>query len=227
MNKLEVIAWSVDDAKRIEEGGADRIELVVDLERGGLTPPLELVKEVVEAVNIPVRVMVRDDDHSFIYTHEEMESHINYVKELTNLPKQPEGIVFGSLTVDKEINYRQLDDIINAKGDMKLTFHRAFDELYKPHAKPSVMTLSKFDVDTILTSGLSPTALEGADLISELIGLTKINILPGKSIELDNFKEVLSRTGANYLHVGYAVRDENGNIDINKVKELKEGMNND
>lgn len=224
MAKLEVIAWTVEDAKRIEEGGADRIELVVDLEKGGLTPPIELTKKVVEAVNIPVRVMVRDSDQSFTYTNEEMQSHINYVKQLTQLPKKPEGIVFGSLTVDKEINYRQIQEIIEVKKDMKLTYHRAFDELHEPHAKASLKILSILDVDTVLTSGLAADALDGSELIKELIGLTKINILPGKSIELHNYKEILQKTNADYLHVGYGVRDENLNIDIDKIKQFKEGM---
>jgi copper homeostasis protein len=37
---LEVIACSVADAVAAERGGADRLELVRDLNVGGLTPPL-------------------------------------------------------------------------------------------------------------------------------------------------------------------------------------------
>ena len=60
-NKVEAIAWSVEDAKRIVEAGADRIELIVNLNEGGLTPPYELVKQVCEVSgDVPVRVMVRD-----------------------------------------------------------------------------------------------------------------------------------------------------------------------
>ena len=40
---LEVIACSVADAVEAEKGGASRLEIVRDLGRGGLTPPLELV----------------------------------------------------------------------------------------------------------------------------------------------------------------------------------------
>ena len=59
---LEVIACTVDDAVAAERGGADRIELVRDLGRGGLTPDIALTAAVVDAVRIPVRVMIREDE---------------------------------------------------------------------------------------------------------------------------------------------------------------------
>ncbi|NQX83412.1 MAG: hypothetical protein HRS50_01700, partial [Mycoplasmataceae bacterium] len=131
MIKLEIIAWTIEDAKKIEQAGADRIELVVDLFRGGLTPPLDLVKKVVSSVSIPVRVMIRDTDESFIYNTKTMDNHIKYIKNLKDI--NPEGIVFGSLLKNKNeklrINYKDLKRVIRSKGDMKLTFHRAFDEL--------------------------------------------------------------------------------------------------
>lgn len=223
--KLEVIAWSVEDATLIEKGGADRIELVVELERGGLTPPINLVREVVNAVDIPVRVMVRDTDSSFVYNKDLMHGHVLYVQALRDI--KPEGIVFGSLTKNKQIDFDQLNEIIEAKGNMKLTFHRAFDEIERAEVISQFEKLSKYDVDTILTSGLSDSALEGSRVIKTLIEKNKINILPGKSIDLDNYKKVIENTGANYIHVGYAVRDKDGNIDVNLIEKMKEGMNND
>ena len=59
---LEVIACSVADAVEAEKGGANRLEVVSDLDRGGLTPPVELVRAIQDAVNLPLRVMVRESD---------------------------------------------------------------------------------------------------------------------------------------------------------------------
>ena len=56
---LEVICTSVADARAAEDGGASRLELVASLNRGGMTPPLELVEAVLAEVKVPVRVMVR------------------------------------------------------------------------------------------------------------------------------------------------------------------------
>jgi copper homeostasis protein len=55
---LEIIATTVEDAKRIEASGANRIELVSALTEGGLTPSYGLIKKVVESVTIPVNVMI-------------------------------------------------------------------------------------------------------------------------------------------------------------------------
>ena len=59
---LEVIACSVADAVEAEKGGANRLEVVSDLDRGGLTPAVELVRAIQDAVNLPLRVMVRESD---------------------------------------------------------------------------------------------------------------------------------------------------------------------
>ena len=57
---LEVIACSVTDAIAAAQGGAHRIELISRFDIGGLTPSLGLVRDVIRAVKIPVRVMLRE-----------------------------------------------------------------------------------------------------------------------------------------------------------------------
>jgi copper homeostasis protein len=59
---LEVIALNAVDARAARAGGADRIELVTDMRRQGLTPDLATFVSVREAVDIPVRVMLRSQD---------------------------------------------------------------------------------------------------------------------------------------------------------------------
>ncbi len=225
MSKLEVIAWSVEDAIRIEEAGADRIELVVELEKGGLTPSLDLVSKVLKSVKIPVMVMVRNVSESFIYSDEVMEQHIKYIEELKLL--KPEGIVFGSLTKEGRINFDQLNQVIEAKGDLKLTFHRAFDELNSLIAMKEFHTLSRYNVDFLLTSGLKENALKGLSFIKKLVDQKTISILAGKGVDMNNYKEINSLSGADFLHVGYSVRDKENKIDINLIKVLKKGIKND
>lgn len=70
---LEVIVCSVADALAAEAGGADRLELVRDLEVGGLTPPLELIQDVLRAVRIPVRVMLREQEDFFVRAPKKIE----------------------------------------------------------------------------------------------------------------------------------------------------------
>ncbi len=226
MKKIEVIAWTLKDITDIQNAGADRIELVVDLDKGGLSPNLLFVKQVSEIATIPVRVMVREHDESFIYDEQTMAKHIKYVKELSKLDNI-EGIVFGSLTNDNKINFDQLKSIIKVKGNLKLTFHRAFDEIDEENFLDQFDELSKYDVDTLLTSGLKENALIGKENIKKLVDKKTINILPGKSISIDNASEIIEYTGADYVHVGYSVRDSSQEHSIilpNEIRRIKESI---
>src|ERR1051326_1190273 len=59
---LEVIVCCVADAFEAQKGGASRLEVVRDLDRGGLTPSIQLVQAIKDAVDLPLRVMVRESD---------------------------------------------------------------------------------------------------------------------------------------------------------------------
>ncbi len=58
---LQVIACSVADAIEAQRGGAGRLEVVRAMDAGGLTPPVSRVREILAAVSIPVRVMLREN----------------------------------------------------------------------------------------------------------------------------------------------------------------------
>lgn len=56
---LEVLCGHPDDARRAEEGGADRVHLVADPRIGELSPPPDVVAGVCAATGLPVRVTLR------------------------------------------------------------------------------------------------------------------------------------------------------------------------
>ncbi|NUP33473.1 MAG: copper homeostasis protein CutC, partial [Streptomycetaceae bacterium] len=56
---LEVVVLSAADARAAVRGGADRLELVADMSADGLTPPAAVWADVRDAVDVPVRVMIR------------------------------------------------------------------------------------------------------------------------------------------------------------------------
>jgi copper homeostasis protein len=55
---IELIAVSIEDAKKIEANGGDRIELVSALSEGGLTSSYGVMKKIIESVSIPVNVII-------------------------------------------------------------------------------------------------------------------------------------------------------------------------
>src|SRR6185436_14802004 len=122
---LEVIACSVADAIEAEKGGANRLEIVSALDRGGFTPPLELVRAINDAVDLPLRVMVRESDGYQTSGETEIEKLCAAADEFLRL--DVDGLVLGFLK-GKTINLDLTRRVLAAAGKSKATFHHAFED---------------------------------------------------------------------------------------------------
>ena len=71
--KLEICASTYQSAINAQNAGADRIELCQELSIGGITPSYGLIKQVVEALSIPVFILIRPRSGNFTYSNEEFE----------------------------------------------------------------------------------------------------------------------------------------------------------
>ena len=149
---LEVIALNVEDARRAEGGGADQLELVGTMEQDGLSPSPELLAAVTQAVNIPVRPMVRLGAGFSTDAAE-----IARLKELLHsyASSGAAGVVLGYLTPEGGIDVEALATILgfDSEKSVDFTFHRAID-----HAKPGgweqLLSLAK-SPRYVLTAGSS------------------------------------------------------------------------
>lgn len=198
---VEVCCGSYYDAKQAALGGAERIELNSALMLGGLTPTvatLRLVKE--QFPQLKVVAMVRPRGAGFCYTEEEFQVMEEECRDL--LENGADGIAFGCLhadaTLDEEKNQRLLA-IIKGMG-REAVFHRAFDCSADPFA--TMERLIELGVDRVLTSGLKPKAMDGADLIAQLQARfgDRIEILAGSGINVTNAMEMIERTGIRQVH---------------------------
>jgi copper homeostasis protein len=84
---------------------------------------------------------------------------------------------------------------------MEVTFHRAFDMTRNPiEALEEIINLK---CHRILTSGQANNAIEGADLLTELVKIAgqRIIIMPGSGINLSNFNILTEKTKANEFHL--------------------------
>lgn len=208
---LEVIATNLKDAIDIKKYGGDRIELAVNMEEGGLTPSIELTKEVCEAVDIPVYVMVRPHGKSFVYNEEDKKTILNDIKAIAKT--KAKGIVFGALTEELTVDESLLKEVIKAKGHLKLTFHRAFDRTRGIFEAFDV--LKKYDIERILTSGgenRAAEAIENLLMLKELADKVDIKILVGAGINVNNVNLFLD---FDEVHIGSGVKyDYNNDNDI-------------
>jgi copper homeostasis protein len=223
---LEIIATTVEDAKRIAACGAGRIELIRDLSQGGLTPEHGLIKEVVENVKIPVNVMIRPHANSFVYTSAELKA----MKEdiLTAGQLKANGVVFGVLDENNEICEKSLVKLLEACAGLAVTFHRAIDELADP--VKGIKVLAKYpQITTVLTSGGKGNILDNLTTIKDMLeNAAKIRVLVGGGLTFENIERVMAETGAPEFHFGTAIRDNSstfGEINEKKLTALVKLMN--
>lgn len=206
---LEICCADVESVGQAIKGGADRIELCSALEVGGVTPSIGLLSSAVWKCSrlmkpIPVNVLIRPRPGDFFYTDHELDvacADTSYAVEAG-----ADGIVFGALTTDGEVDEYACNRIFEAiaKGNpskpISLTFHRAFDFVADPaKALESVISLG---FNRILTSGLAPSVPEGLDTIVSLVKLAngRISIMPGGGVSASNVVEIVRKSGVSEIH---------------------------
>jgi copper homeostasis protein len=186
------------EALEAQELGAERVELCDNLTEGGTTPSYGTIKMVVEKLNIPVFVIIRPRGGDFYYTPEEIEIMKEDIKICKELGVK--GVVIGALNRDNTINYDVIKEIIDLAKPMSITFHKAIDELENPVTE--VKKLANLGVNRILTSGTKETALEGKNILREMIkeaGEDIIIIVAGK-VTKDNLNEISNLIPAKEYH---------------------------
>jgi copper homeostasis protein len=211
---LEVIACSVADAVAAERGGAGRLEIVRALDAGGLTPPVSLVKEIVAAVSIPVRVMLRENP-GFETNLEEMAVLSAAARELDAL--SVDGVVLGFLR-NRSLDLASARQILSSASNSKATFHRAFEDLENPMAAlPMLKNVPQFD--RILVSPARFGRLK--ELVEN--AAPELTILAGGGITAPSIRKLRESARIREFHVGRAARcdnDINQPVDAQRVREL-------
>ncbi len=221
MRKLEIIALNATDALAAEQAGADRIELVSAMEVGGLSPELDVVQAVVEAVNIPVNVMVRLTSDSFVYDHAQFEQLLAYINQVSQLGIN--GLVFGGLNPDNTINQQQLEAVCQACKDLDFTFHRAIDEddtIYQ-----SNFELIDGKATTVLTSGGITDPITSNIERIYAISSGKTRVLVGGGVNINNYQLLFDRLPNCDFHIGslaYNNGDFEAGINTEQVREVKQ-----
>jgi len=216
--KLEVIAINLADVELINKSNADRIEFCHHLEVGGLTPSYEEIEQTAEQSKLPINVMLRPTARDFYYTETEFEQMLTDLKFIVTT--KVNGIVVGIINPDGTINKERMQKIMELKGDKKVTFHRAFEQV-KDQIQ-GLKDLAELGVDSLLTSGTG-NINESFDLLKELTSQNLVTIIGGSGINQDNIVKVSENV--NEIHVGTAVRDNqnwSSPINVQKINELKE-----
>jgi len=218
---VEICCNSIQSAKNAIQGGADRVELCANLEIGGVTPSYDDIDLCVNTLGIRTHVLVRPRGGDFCYTDSEIsqiERDIIKCKELG-----VHAVVIGFLTPEGKIDTTLTRRMVELAYPMEVTFHRAFDEM---NQEPLVALeeIINCGCSRILTSGCRPTAIEGKDVIRQLVTKAegRITILAGSGVTPENAQQIILQAGANEIHGSCKRTLPDGTIetDIETVKQL-------
>lgn len=200
---IEIAVTDYTSAASAAQGGADRIELCTALSEGGLTPSYALIETCKKDFNIPIFPIIRPRAGDFLYTDKEFE----IIQKDVLLCKQLncEGIVTGFLLENGDIDKKSISRITELAFPVQVTFHRAFDRCRDPFQ--ALEDIIAAGCQRILTSGQKIKAMEGRELIKQLIDAAKgrIIIMPGSGVRKENIKELAEKTGAKEFHSSLAI----------------------
>ena len=208
MYKFEICANSVSSCIAAQEGGADRVELCAGIPEGGTTPSYGMIRNARESISIALNVIIRPRGGDFLYSESEIKEMVYDIQIAKELGA--DGLVFGCLSPDGNVDMKAMKTLMDAAGDTPVTFHRAFDHTIDPFkALEDIISLGCV---RILTSGCKPTALEGADLLAQLVDKAgeRLIIMPGCGVRENNIAEIARLSGAREFHFSARESVESG-----------------
>lgn len=204
--ELEICAYSLESCQAAKEAGADRVELCAAMYDGGTTPSaaaIHMARKITEGMEMYVMIRPRGGD--FLYSELEylqMQEEIYFAKDAG-----ADGVVLGILKSDGRVDQIRTSRLVELASPMKVTFHRAFD--MTRHPGEALEAVIESGCHRILTSGLRNTAMEGIEVLQDLVRLARgrIRIMAGSGVNAANVWQ-LKAIGINALHMSAkSVRD--------------------
>lgn len=183
-----------------QRGGADRVELCLNLNIGGVTPSIDLMRAVRDQLRIRVFAMIRPRGGGFVYSEAEFREMLRSIGHAKQA--RVDGVVAGILRSDGSVDVERTKELVAMARPLPVTFHRAFDDCGDlPRALEEVIQTG---AGRILTSGGAKSALQGAAILAELVreAGNRITIVPGAGISASNIALVVKETGAREFHSG-------------------------
>ncbi|MGA1310152.1 MAG: copper homeostasis protein CutC [Gemmatimonadaceae bacterium] len=193
----EAYVDQLDTALAAEQNGAGRLELCGPGE-GGLTPSPELLRAVLNAVRVPVHVMIRPRTGDFVYSAAEFAA----MREGIALAQTQgaAGVVFGFTHPDGTLDLTRMAALVALARPLRVGIHRAFDQAPDPdEALDQVIALG---IDLVLTAGHAPSAEEGIATLARLQqrAAGRTVILAGGGVRAPNVQRILRETGVPEVH---------------------------
>lgn len=181
--------------------GTVRIELCSRLDLEGLTPPVEDIRRARKELDVPFTVMIRPHANGFVYSLDELALMESQAR--TALDLGAAGIVIGPMCADGSVDRGALESFVTTAEEREVVFHRGFDLCPDPYV--ALEHLVDCGVSRLLTSGGTPTAIEGASVIRALVKRAghRITVVAAGKIRDGVIEELMELTGVGEVHRRY------------------------
>ena len=202
---VEICVDDLDGVLAAELGGAQRVELCGDLLEGGTTPSMGLIELVLQrASRVGVQIMVRPRGGDFVYSATELEvmaADLRSIALAAGRSRVAVGVVLGVLTPEGLVDVAAMRSLMDAAGDVPVTFHKAIDA--SADVLSAYETLRELGVERVLTSGGPGTAAEGSAVLAELVrgSAGGPRILAGGGVRPANVAALVAATGVSEVHL--------------------------
>ena len=206
MAHAELLCTDLASVELALELGADRIELCAALEVGGLTPGPGLLREALRARDRARRggggteivVLARPRRGDFVLDGGDFAALAADVAAARDLGA--DGVALGVLTGSGQVDAGRTARLVEEAGSMKVTFHRAFDQVEDRLA--AIDLLLELGVHRVLTSGGAPSAWEGRGALRALVQRLegRAEVVAAGGITGESAARVLEATGAPAIH---------------------------
>lgn len=209
--QFEICANSVESCIAAQAAGADRVELCASIPEGGTTPSVGEITMARKLLNTTgLHVIIRPRGGDFLYSGTELETMVCDI--LAARKAGADGVVFGCLDKDGNIDTGAMEKLMEASGEMSVTFHRAFDVCRDPvSAMEDIISLG---CDRILTSGGMPDAEKGIPLLRTLNvrAAGRIAVMAGCGVNEKNIARIQHETGITQFHFSAREKMESGMV---------------
>ena len=193
---VEVVVSTLADLKAAADGGADRVELCVDLGCGGLTPGRSLTEAAAaqcSSLGLGLRVLIRPRTGDFVFDADERTLIVREAE--ATLALGAEKVVVGGLDAEGLPDRELLGALGHAVGMEAVVFHRALDEAV--HYGQALQRLEEAGVKEVLTSGGEGRAVEGISGIAQ--AAQHFSVVAGSGVLPDQVDALVS-AGAHAVH---------------------------
>lgn len=199
---LEICVDSLASARAAIAGGADRLELCSALLAGGLTPYVELLRQIRAESDIAVRCLMRPRPGDFLYTPEELAMMARQIRQLKQAGA--DGFVIGCLTPEGDLDRKAMEPLLEACAGTGVTLHRCID--VSRDIRKTYLDAKALGIDTVLTSGGGSSCEVGRETIGMLLslrdGLDGPEVLVGAGVHaqlISRFRQALPQVSAFHM----------------------------